>query len=76
MVLDLTSMEIFSFGNGLGKNCIIFGGDLISSLLANKKNNVLVFGKDLVQGKNGTTIYAENCIKSISLKKKLFKLAL
>ena len=50
----------FSFGNGLGKNCIIFGADLSSSSHANnKKNNFLVLGKDFVQGINGTTIYAE-----------------
>ena len=35
----------FSFGNGLGKNCIIFGADLSSSLHAkNQKNNILVLG--------------------------------
>ena len=33
----------FSFGNGFGKNCIIFGADLSSSLYANnkKKNSCL-----------------------------------
>ena len=50
----------FSFANGLGKNCIFFGADLSSSSHANnKKNNILVLGKDIVQGINGTTIYAE-----------------
>ena len=49
----------FSFGNGLGKNCIIFGADLSSrsSHANNKKNNTLVLGK------NGTTIYAEKLYK-------------
>ena len=28
-------------------------------MLIRKKNNVLVLGKDFVQGINGTTIYAE-----------------
>ena len=28
----------FSFGNGLGRNCIIFGADLSSSPHANNKN--------------------------------------
>ena len=28
-------------------------------MLITKKNNILVLGKDFVQGKNGTTIYAE-----------------
>ena len=54
----------FSFGSGLGKNCIIFGADLSSSSHAsNKKNNILVLGKDFVQGRNGTTIYAEKLYK-------------
>ena len=51
----------FSFGTrGFGRNCIIFGADLSSSSHANnKKNNILVLGKDFVQGINDTTIYAE-----------------
>ena len=51
----------FSFGtSGLGRNCIIFGAELSSSLHANnKKNNTLVLGKDFVQRINGTTVYAE-----------------
>ena len=71
----------FSFGNGVGKNCIIFGADLSSSSPHdnNKNNNILVLGKDFVQGINGTTIYAEKFYK-ISFteknKKIVFKLAL
>ena len=50
----------FSFGNGFSRNCIIFGADVSSSSHANnRKNNILVLGKDFVQGINGTTIYAE-----------------
>ena len=50
----------FSFGNGFGRNCITFGANLSSfSHTNNKKNNILVLGKDFVQGINGTTIYAE-----------------
>ena len=51
----------FSFGSRrFGRNCIIFGADLSSSSHANnKKNNILVLGKDFVQGINGTTIHAE-----------------
>ena len=50
----------FSFDNGVGKNCIIFGADLSSSSHANdKKYNILLLGKEFVQGINGTTIYAE-----------------
>ena len=57
--------ELFSFGNGLGKNCIIFGEDLSSSSSHgnNKKNNILVLGKVFVQGINGTKIYAEKLYK-------------
>ena len=50
----------FSFSNGLGKNCIIFGAGLSSSSHANnKKKYILVLGKDFIQGINGTTIYAQ-----------------
>ena len=37
-------------------------------MLITKKNNILVLGKVFVQGINGTTIYAENCIQLILLK--------
>ena len=54
----------FSFGNGLGKNCIIFKADLSSSSHANnQQNSILVLGKDFVQGINGTIIYAEKLYK-------------
>ena len=44
-----------------GVNVIIFGADLSSSTHANNRaNNVLVLGKDFIQGINGTAIYAEN----------------
>ena len=47
----------FTFGNGFGRSSIIFGEDLSSSSHGNnKKNNILVLGKDFVQGINGTTI--------------------
>ena len=50
----------FSYGNGFGRNCIILGADMSSSSHANnKKNNILIFGKDFLHGINGTTIYAE-----------------
>ena len=45
---------------GYGKIVIIFGADLSSSVHANNRaNNILVLGKDFIQGINGTTIYAE-----------------
>ena len=38
----------------------MFGADLSSSTHANNRaNNILVLGKDFIQGINGTTIYAE-----------------
>ena len=51
----------FSHPNGgYGKNVIIFGADLSSSVHANTRaNNILVLGKEFIQGVNGTTIYAE-----------------
>ena len=54
-------IEEFSFGSsGLGRNCKIFGADLTNSSHAyNRKNNILVLGKDFTQGINGTKIYAE-----------------
>ena len=49
----------FSFGNGIGQNIIFFGADMSSSVHANNKKNILVLGKDFVQGLDNTTIYAE-----------------
>ena len=50
----------FRFGDGFGKNCIIFGADMSSSVHANNKtNNILVLGKDFTQGKNCKTLHAE-----------------
>ena len=42
------------------KNVIIFGVDTSSSIHAtNRANNIYVMGKELIQGINGTIIYAE-----------------
>ena len=50
----------FSFSNGFGKNVIIFGVDMSSSVHANNKTkNDLVLGKDFIQGLENTAIYAE-----------------
>ena len=51
----------FSFGSGgFGRNCIIFGADLSSSVHAShRKNNILVLGKDFIQGINGTKMFTE-----------------
>ena len=51
----------FSFGsNGFGRNVIIFGADMSSSVHANKRTkSILVLGKDFIQGLDNTTIYTE-----------------
>ena len=50
----------FSFGNGFGRNAIILGADMSSSVHTNNKTkNILVLGKDFIQGLDNTTIYAE-----------------
>ena len=61
MVSDLIQKEVFSHSSrGYNKNFIIFGADLSSSVHAdNRTNNILVLGKDFIQGINGTKIYAE-----------------
>ena len=43
----------FSFGNGFGRNVIILGEDMSSSVHANNKT------KNFIQGLDNTTIYAE-----------------
>ena len=45
---------------GYGRNVIIFGADLSNSKHANNKTrSILVLGKDFIQAKDNTTIYAE-----------------
>ena len=59
----------FSFGsNGFGKNVIIFGVDMTSSIhVNNRTESILVLGKDLRQGLDNTTIYAEKLYSIITL---------
>ena len=55
--------EEFSFGNEFGKNCIILEADMSSSSHPNnKKNNILVLGKDFVQGIMVQQFMQKNCI--------------
>ena len=51
----------FLHANGTyGINVIIFGADLNNFVHANNRNNnILVLGKEFIQGINGTAIYAE-----------------
>ena len=65
----------FSFGNGSGKNVLIFGADMSSSVHANNKRNISVLGKDFIQGLDNTTIYAEK-MYSINFTKTNTKLCL
>ena len=51
----------FSFGSsGFGRNVIIFGADMSTSVHANNRTeNILVFRKYSIQGLDNTTIFAE-----------------
>ena len=50
----------FLFGNGSGRNAVISGAGMSSSVHANNKTkNILVLGKDFIQGLDNTKIYAE-----------------
>ena len=61
--------EEFSFSNGFGKNCIIFGVDMSSSVhVDKKKKDILFFGEGPIQGLDGTTLTAEKNIQSTLLK--------
>ena len=61
MVLDLIQGGTFLLPDGsFSQNVTIFGADMSGSVHAkNKVNNILVLGKDFIQGINGRTIYAE-----------------
>ena len=49
-----------SFGNGFGRDCILFGVDMSSSVhVDNKKKDILILGKGPTQGLDGTTLTAE-----------------
>ena len=60
--IGFDSKGTFSYPTGsFGQNAIVFGTDLSSSMHAtNRANNILVLGKDFIQGINNKTIYAEN----------------
>ena len=50
----------FSVANGFGKNIITFDADMRPSVyIDNKKNNILILGKDPTQGLDVTTLTAE-----------------
>ena len=58
-----------SVGNGFGRNCIIFGVNMSSSILVdNKKKDILILGEGPTQGLDGTTLTAEENIQLSLLK--------
>ena len=67
--IGFDSKETFSHpSRGFGKNFIIFGAGMSSSVHANNKTrSILVLGKDFIQGLDNTTIYAEKYIQLILL---------
>ena len=58
--IGFDSKGSFLHSNGLGRNAIIFGADTSSSTHTNNKTtNILVLGRDFIQGIDGRTIYTE-----------------
>ena len=56
---------IFSVGDGFGRNCIIFGVDMSSSVHVDSKNkDILILGEGPTQGLDGTTLTAEKLYSS------------
>ena len=52
--------SVYSFGNGFGRNVIIFGVDMSSSVFAdNKGKNILILGKGPTQGLGEHSLTAE-----------------
>ena len=50
----------FSVGNGFGKNVVIFGADMSSSVhVDSKKKGILIIGEGFTQGLEDTTLTAE-----------------
>ena len=50
----------FSLGNGFGRNCIIFGVGMSSSVhVDNKKKDILILGEGLTQELDDTKLIAE-----------------
>ena len=69
----------FSFGRrGFGRNCIICGIDMSSSVHTNNKTrSILVLSKDFIQGIDCTKIYVEKMYSiNFTENKKKFKPAL
>ena len=78
--IGLDRKNEFSFGNGYGKNVVIFGANMNSSAhVDNKKKDILILGKVPTQGLGSTTLTAEKLYLinfTDKNKKVLFELAL
>ena len=60
--------SIYSFGNGFGRNVIIFGVDISSSVHAdNRGKDILTLGKGPTQGLGKHSLTAKKCIQLILL---------
>ena len=70
--IGFDSKETFLFPDGsFGQNVIIFGADMSSSTHANNKTrNILVLGKDFIQGKMVQQFMQKKCVQLILLKAK------
>ena len=57
----------FLIGNGFGKNGIIFGVDMSSSVhVDNKKKDILILGEGPKQGLDGTILTAEKIFNHLN----------
>ena len=60
MVLNLMHLSFSLFdGSRFGRNVIIFGAHLSSSVIWIRKRNILIFGKIQVYGLDDSTLTAE-----------------
>ena len=58
----------FSLGNEFGRNCIIFGVDMSSSVhIDNKKKDILILGEGSTQRLDGTTLTVEKVLFKFAL---------
>ena len=58
----------FSVGNEFGRNCIIFGVDMSSSVhIDNKKKDILILGEGSTQRLDGTTLTVEKVLFKFAL---------
>ena len=75
---DAGGSSLLSDGSGFGKNLIMFGADMSSSVhIDNKKKYILILGKGQTQGLDDTTLTAEKDYSiKVTEKEKKFCLSL